>query len=155
MSTLSPAQRPNDPTQLELLIQELEARYTDLFLFIEQSVRADPETEASQAMAFQRQIEELFEETRTRMDLFRELVHPWAQRRATYPPELAARTDNFMQLLEKGCKTLNQQVLLRTGDIEERLARLQQDLKELDKKRRGAQGYLQNTPRSSRVEHKA
>ncbi len=151
----SPTQRPNDPKQLELLIQELESHYTDLFLFIEQSVRADPETEASQAMAFQRQIAELFEETRVRMDLFLELVRPWPERRASYPPELAARADKFMQLLEKGFSTMNQQVQLRTGDIEERLVKIQQDLKDLDKKRRGAQGYLQNSGRPSRVEHKA
>jgi hypothetical protein len=151
----TPTQRPNDPKQLEVLIQELEARYTELFQFIELSVRADPETEASQAMAFERQIAELFEETRARLDLFLELVRPWPERRATYPPELAARADKFMQLLEKGFSTMNQQVQLRTGDIEERMVRIQQDLRDLDKKRRGAQGYMQNSGRISRVEHKA
>ncbi|HNY27816.1 MAG TPA: hypothetical protein PLA90_08655 [Candidatus Sumerlaeota bacterium] len=151
----TPTQRPNDPRQLEVLIQELEARYTELFQFIELSVRADPETEASQAMAFERQIAELFEETRARLDLFLELVRPWPERRDSYPPELAARADKFMQLLERGFSTMNQQVQLRTGDIEERMTRIQQDLKDLDKKRRAAQGYMQNSRRISRVEHKA
>ena len=64
----TPTQRPSDPRQLEVLIQELEARYTELFQFIELSVRADPETEASQAMAFERQIAELFEEMRAEVN---------------------------------------------------------------------------------------
>jgi len=153
--TPSDTPQPNDPKRLELLIQDLESRYTDLFLFIEQSVRADPDTEASQAMAFQRQIAELFEETQASMDLFLELVRPWPERRAAYPPELAARVDKFMQLLEKGFTTLNQQVQLRVVDIEDRLGKLQQDLKDLDKKRKGVQGYLQAGPYRNNLESKA
>jgi hypothetical protein len=150
-----PPSNRDDPVLLEAFLNDAQKTYANLLALIEHSLQADPETEASQAMAFQAQIAELMAESRVRLDALNDAIRPWDERRGRFPPDLAARVDRFFELLETGLKGLQSQVSHRLAGIEERRAELRQAIEKLSEQRRGVQGYRQKDPRSKRLRHKA
>ena len=106
-------------------------------------------------MAFQGQIDRLMGETETRLRLLLEAIAPWDERRKTYPPDLAAEVDRFLELLEKGLTGIQTRLGHRVEDIESRLAKMRENMDSLSQKREGVQGYRQPNTRLKGFDKKA
>ena len=131
----------DDPKLLESILQDTQDTYAQLLVLIESSVQSDPETQASQAMAFQAQIDELMLQADARLALLRKHIEPWSERRKVYPPELSAKVEKFLALLEKGLTGIKSQVDHRVEDLKQRREAIKKTLEETGQQRKGLQGY--------------
>lgn len=142
-----PAPHPTEPDLLRALVEDLRQGYTQLLALVDHSLIADPQSEASQALAFQDQIRGLMAETQARLGLLIETIRPWDERRRAYPAELADGVDTFLALLEKGLRGVQSRLDHRQRDIEQRMAAMRQSMVALNQKRQGVQGYRQQDTR--------
>jgi predicted nucleic acid-binding Zn-ribbon protein len=145
----------NDPKLLESILQDTQDTYAQLLVLIEQSVQSDPETQASQAMAFEAQIDDLMQQADAQLTVLRKQIEPWSERRKAYPPELAAKVEKFLSLLEKGLTGIKSQVDHRVADLEERREEIQKSLAEISQQRKGLQGYKSKGTGSKLLNKKA
>ncbi len=151
-----PPDVPNrdDPVFLRSVLGDLRDAYARLLALVEQSLQTDPETDPEAVQVFQPQIQQLMEETDTRMGILMEFIRPWEDRRKVFPPELVAEIDRFMELLEKGLTTVKGQLDARVEDLQQRQKQVRQALDELNQKRQGVPGYRQKDPQSKLVNRK-
>jgi cell pole-organizing protein PopZ len=131
----------NDPQIIEAILQDTQDTYAQLLALIENSVQSDPETQASQAMAFQAQIDDLMQQADARLATLRQHIEPWSERRKAYTPDLAAKVEKFLSLLEKGLIGIKSQLDHRVEDLKQRREAIQKTLDETGQQRKGLQGY--------------
>lgn len=150
-----PATDRNDPALLRQTVEDLKTAYTQLFGYVEHSLAADPETAASQALAFGGQIRQLMEEIDIRLGVLLERIEPWDERRALFAPDLVAEVDRFIAILSTGLAALQEQLRHRVADIEHRMADIKKNLARLGQQQQGVRGYKPSGKPTKRIDRKA
>ena len=153
----APLSKPDrdDPALLRQTIADLKTSSAQLLALVEHSLRADPEKEASQSLAFGGQIRELLQKIDTRLGLLLERIAPWPERRAAFPAELAAEVDAFLALLGAGLEAMQKQLRHRVGDIEHRMAEIKKNLTRLGRQGQAVRNYKQGGTTPRRINKKA
>ncbi|MBN1868403.1 hypothetical protein JW916_14045 [Candidatus Sumerlaeota bacterium] len=145
----------DDPQLLRALLNDARDSYGRLMVLTEHTLQGDPVKEAAQALAFQKQIEELMTQSELQLASLMECIEPWSERRRIFPPDLTAEVDKFLGLLQKGLTGLLSQIEHRVELIRERQTELRETLGKLDQQRQGIQGYRPaNTPRPGYLDDK-
>ena len=151
----SPSPHLDDPALLRQAVADLKTVYAQLLALVEHSLSADPEEEASQAIAFEAQIGQLLREADLRLGLLHERIDPWAERRRLFDPDLAAEVDAFLSSLAAGLGALQTQLRHRTADLDRRMADIKENLARLGRQQHGVRGYRQGDAKAKRIDSKA
>jgi len=138
--------RMTDKKQADLLramLEDCRQNFAQLFVLMEQGLKADPLREASQALAFEKQIEELMQVANVHLGNLRQQIFPWDERRAEFSPELVEEVDQFLALLEEGLQGIEKLRSAREVDVRQKHDEIRKNLEQLNSQREGLGGYKQ------------
>lgn len=149
-----PIAERDDSALLRQTVENLKTAYAELFAFVEHSLEADPETAASQALAFGGQIRQLMQEIDIRLGVLLKRIDPWDERRALFAADLVAEVDRFLALLGPGLAALQEQLRHRVADIEHRMADIKKSLSRLGQQSQAVHGYKAGGTPAKRIHKK-
>lgn len=142
-----PARPSPNPLLAQALLRDAKEASGALFLLMEQSLNIDAEDDiqAEAGKVLDAQIAELAPRAETLLRNLRNEIDPWPARRGEYPPELAQEIDHFFSLQDKGLAALKGQLDHLTREAEQSLTDLGEEMRKLQCRKQGLQGYKGRT----------